>query len=109
MRPDCSLHIQPRTRTPQLADPGDLDLWLHFDAKYRVEYLREQFDASSGLDEEAAGEAESIERLSRSKREDLLKMHAYRDAIRRTAVRTCCSQATRTSRRTANTASFFQD
>jgi predicted component of viral defense system (DUF524 family) len=85
MRPDCSLHIQPRTRTPKLASPDDLNLWLHFDAKYRVEYLHEQFDATSDLDSEAAAEAESIERVSRSKREDLLKMHAYRDAIRRSA------------------------
>jgi predicted component of viral defense system (DUF524 family) len=85
MRPDCSLHIQPRSLTPTLADPGDLDVWLHFDAKYRVEYLREQFDASEDPGGEAAAEAESVERLSRSRREDLLKMHAYRDAIRRTA------------------------
>jgi predicted component of viral defense system (DUF524 family) len=85
MRPDCSLHIQPRSRTPKLADPGDLDVWLHFDAKYRVEHPREQFDASTDLGDNAAAEAESIERLSRSRREDLLKMHAYRDAIRRTA------------------------
>jgi predicted component of viral defense system (DUF524 family) len=85
MRPDCSLHIQPRSRTPKLADPGDLDVWLHFDAKYRVEHPREQFDASEDLGKDAAAEAESIERLSRSRREDLLKMHAYRDAIRRTA------------------------
>jgi predicted component of viral defense system (DUF524 family) len=85
MRPDCSLHIQPRSRTPKLADPRDLEIWLHFDAKYRVEHLREQFDASTDLEDEAAVAAESVERLSRSKREDLLKMHAYRDAIRRTA------------------------
>lgn len=85
MRPDCSVHIQPRSRTPTLAGEGDLDVWLHFDAKYRVEYLREQFDSSEALTEDAAAVAESIERLSRSRREDLLKMHAYRDAIRRTA------------------------
>jgi hypothetical protein len=84
MRPDCSLHVQPRSRTPTLADPGDLDVWLHFDAKYRVEYLREQFDATNDPGADAAAEAESVERLSRSRREDLLKMHAYRDAIRRT-------------------------
>ena len=32
-----------------------------------------------------AADEEEIERLARSKREDLLKMHAYRDAIRRSA------------------------
>ena len=45
----------------------------------------EQFDAAKNLGHDAAAEAESVERLSRSRREDLLKMHAYRDAIRRTA------------------------
>ena len=85
MRPDCSLHIQPRSRMPKLTDPRDLDVWLHFDAKYRVEHAREQFDAGKDLGQDAAAEAESVERLSRSRREDLLKMHAYRDAIRRTA------------------------
>lgn len=85
MRPDCSLHIQPRSRMPKLTDPRDLDVWLHFDAKYRVEHPREQFDAATDLGQDAAAEAESVERLSRSRREDLLKMHAYRDAIRRTA------------------------
>jgi hypothetical protein len=85
MRPDCSLHIQPRSRMPKLTDSRDLDVWLHFDAKYRVEYPREQFDAAKDLGQDAAAEAESVERLSRSRREDLLKMHAYRDAIRRTA------------------------
>lgn len=50
-----------------------------------MEQPREQFDAAKDLGQDAAAEAESVERLSRSRREDLLKMHAYRDAIRRTA------------------------
>lgn len=87
MRPDCSLRINPQTPIPQLSHPGDLDIWLHFDAKYRVAYEREQFGQKAADDEEAAAatEAEAEERLSRSRREDLLKMHAYRDAIRRSA------------------------
>jgi hypothetical protein len=85
MRPDCSLRLRPRSRIPRLTDPKDLDVWLHFDAKYRVENERAQFDASLELDPTQAEEAEVTERLSRSRREDLLKMHAYRDAIRRSA------------------------
>jgi hypothetical protein len=64
---------------------GSLDVWLHFDAKYRIDRAREQFDAAAEEPESAAAEAEIVERFDRSKREDLLKMHAYRDAIRGSA------------------------
>ena len=63
----------------------DLSIWLHFDAKYRVEYADQQFSEPHADDGELAADAEMTERLARSKREDLLKMHAYRDAIRRSA------------------------
>jgi hypothetical protein len=63
----------------------DLTIWLHFDAKYRVEFADEQFSRPASDDAGWAAEAEELERLARSKREDLLKMHAYRDAIRRSA------------------------
>jgi predicted component of viral defense system (DUF524 family) len=84
MRPDCSVRIRPQTGLPE-GQPGSLDVWLHFDAKYRVERAREQFDATTEESDEAASDAEATERMSRSKREDLLKMHAYRDAIRGSA------------------------
>jgi predicted component of viral defense system (DUF524 family) len=84
MRPDCSLHIQPITGLPRSG--GTLDMWMHFDAKYRVERLVEQLTPSIATEEEAqADAAETAESLARSTREDLLKMHAYRDAIHRTA------------------------
>jgi hypothetical protein len=84
MRPDCSLRIRPQSGLPDVAR-GSLDVWVHFDAKYRVERAREQFDSRADEQDSAAVEAESTERLSSSKREDLLKMHAYRDAIRGSA------------------------
>jgi predicted component of viral defense system (DUF524 family) len=84
MRPDCSLRVRPRTHLPNVPT-GSLDVWLHFDAKYRVDRAREQFDAEIHESESEAAEAETVERLGRSKREDLLKMHAYRDAIRGSA------------------------
>src|SRR5438309_9274268 len=55
----------------------------HYDDKYRVEDWRGQFcidDENVVLDEEKRAE----EREGAPRREDLLKMHAYRDAIRRT-------------------------
>src|SRR5438309_10260950 len=56
----------------------------HYDDKYRVEDWRGQFcidDENVVLDEEKRAE----EREGAPKRTDLLKMHAYRDAIRRSA------------------------
>jgi hypothetical protein len=83
MRPDCSIKIRPLSGIPG-QDAEVLETWLHFDAKYRVERLADQFQTRAN-DEADAAEAEAVESLGQSKREDLLKMHAYRDAIRRTA------------------------
>ena len=85
MRPDASVRVRPLSHLPALTTEGDLDLWLHFDAKYRLEAARDQFALASAGDADAAQEAEFTERTGTTKREDLLKMHAYRDAIRRSA------------------------
>jgi len=84
MRPDCSLRVRPDGLASDVS-ADDLSVWLHFDAKYRVEYVDQQFSTPPTDDGDRAAEAEVTERLARSKREDLLKMHAYRDAIRRSA------------------------
>ncbi|MFO0606372.1 MAG: DUF2357 domain-containing protein [Polyangiales bacterium] len=68
MRPDCSLRVAPRA-------PDAEAVWLHFDAKYRIEAVTELF----------GGDGEPDVVTGRSQRDDLAKMHAYRDAIRRTA------------------------
>ena len=70
MRPDASLVV--RTHL------GD-EVWLHFDAKYRVDWTF-PFQ-TGGVDEEEESERD----IGTSKRADLLKMHAYRDAIRDSA------------------------
>ncbi|MFL9895672.1 DUF2357 domain-containing protein [Paraburkholderia sp. RL17-381-BIF-C] len=81
MRPDYSLLISPGEGEPATFEP----IAVHFDAKYRVEFVKEVF----GLDdeEEGAGSLQAPAGLERggALRTDLLKMHAYRDAIRRTA------------------------
>ena len=74
MRPDCSILIRPMGS----AADDFRSVWIHFDAKYRADELVDVF----GLDEDA--EKPKVER-SVSKRDDLLKMHAYRDSIRRSA------------------------
>ncbi|MFE0748028.1 DUF2357 domain-containing protein [Gordonia sp. NPDC058843] len=68
MRPDASLFLR---------TPGGNEMWLHFDAKYRVDWTT-PFGRDEG--EDATGPFNGT-----SKRSDLLKMHAYRDAIRNSA------------------------
>lgn len=78
MRPDYSLLISPADGEPATFEP----VLIHFDAKYRVDFVQEIFGAED--EEEASQATTSIERGG-VLRSDLLKMHAYRDAIRRTA------------------------
>ena len=49
MRPDCSLRLRPDGLGSDIA-PDDLAVWLHFDAKYRVEFAAEQFAAPDDRD-----------------------------------------------------------
>jgi hypothetical protein len=78
MRPDYTLSLWPAEFSPEEAEAQELMVHVHFDAKYRVDSLTELFG------EDDAGEEEKRERHGTWKRADLLKMHAYRDAIRRT-------------------------
>ncbi|WP_082459916.1 MULTISPECIES: DUF2357 domain-containing protein [unclassified Mycobacterium] len=81
MRPDCSVCIRPEGSTPSRVSTEELEVWLHFDAKYRVDNLLAQLTPTPVSDELSWDSAAS----GGAKRDDLLKMHAYRDAISRTA------------------------
>lgn len=81
MRPDYSLKISPAEGEKAAFEP----VFLHFDAKYRINHLKELFDLEDGAEIE---ETEVVNRqvyASDPKRDDLLKMHAYKDAIKRSA------------------------
>lgn len=81
MRPDYSLLISPAEGESATFEP----ITLHFDAKYRVDFVKEIFGSDDDpMDVDAEQAATSIERGG-PLRSDLLKMHAYRDAIHRTA------------------------
>jgi uncharacterized protein len=83
MRPDYSLHITPANDEHAGFEP----VALHFDAKYRVDFVDQLFGSADDL-ANAVSDAESPTddtRRGGAVRSDLLKMHAYRDAIRRTA------------------------
>ena len=82
MRPDYTLSLWPGNIGEVEAEEQDLIMHIHFDAKYRLNrvILEDENNISEELDEEK-GEQE----LGIYKRADLLKMHAYKDAIRRTS------------------------
>lgn len=71
MRPDCSLRI----RRLDTTDP--VERWVHFDAKYRL-------DSYSAVLGDGASNGEAPLHAG-PLNDDLLKMHAYRDAIRRSS------------------------
>lgn len=82
MRPDYSLIVTAPEGERAAFEP----VVLHFDAKYRVDFVSELFgfgDEIVNTDELPPLEPE-LQRGS-ALRADLLKMHAYRDAIRRSA------------------------
>lgn len=76
MHPDYTLTFWPEQYSEEDAEHLELLVHIHFDAKYRVESIEGLFGLASSddVDEELDGNY---------KRQDLLKMHAYRDAIRR--------------------------
>lgn len=76
LHPDYTLTFWPEDLTEAEAERQELLVHVHFDAKYRVEDIEGLFGAegSDDADDEVEGNY---------KRQDLLKMHAYRDAIKR--------------------------
>lgn len=71
-KPDISMHVRPVGELMTEKDFSSLDVWVHFDAKYKLV-----------IDTEDIGE--NIEAGAKVKNDDVSKMHAYRDAIRKSA------------------------
>lgn len=85
MRPDYTLSLWPGLITEQEAERQELIIHIHFDAKYRLDkVLLEDKDVGKDIGKQLAEEKQEQE-LKIYKRGDLLKMHAYKDAIRRTS------------------------
>jgi predicted component of viral defense system (DUF524 family) len=76
LHPDYTLTFWPEDLSESEAERQELLVHVHFDAKYRVEDIEGLFGAEGAddADDEVEGNY---------KRQDLLKMHAYRDAIKR--------------------------
>jgi len=91
LRPDYTLSIWPEEITEAKdAERTELITHIHFDAKYKVKNFYELISKSKA---EELTEEENIELIKEEaeevkkgtfKNQDLLKMHAYKDAIRRT-------------------------
>lgn len=73
LHPDYTLTFWPEHLTEAEAEANEQIVHVHFDAKYRVENVEELF----------GGEVEGVDDDTNYKRQDLLKMHAYKDAIKR--------------------------
>lgn len=85
MRPDYTLSLWPGHISREEAEKQELITHIHFDAKYRLnKVLLEDKDLDKNITEELDKEKQDQE-LRIYKRGDLLKMHAYKDAIRRTS------------------------
>ena len=81
LRPDYTLSFWPLGISEKEAEEQELIVHVHFDAKYKIANLADFLDQNydSDLDEEKTEHRKGI-----YKNADLLKMHAYKDAIRRT-------------------------
>lgn len=80
MRPDYTISLWPAELEETIAETEEQIVHIHFDAKYKVE----QFTTDVSSEEEHLDEIKNEERAGRYKNADILKMHAYKDAIRRT-------------------------
>jgi len=80
LRPDYTLSVWPFGIPQEQAEKEELIVHLHFDAKYKIENLQTIFGKEDNLEEEKEEQKRGV-----YKRADILKMHSYRDAIRRTA------------------------
>ena len=97
MRPDYTLSVWPGDITEAEAEEEDLIVHIHFDAKYKLNKILlddrlpdethtfEDDDADLSEDDLLMNQEKWEEEKGIYKRVDLLKMHAYKDAIRRTS------------------------
>lgn len=89
MRPDYTLSIWPKELKESKAEIEEQIVHIHFDAKYKVSHFKVKTNNKEQvIDKEeefqALNEIKKQERAGVFKNADLLKMHAYKDAIRRT-------------------------
>ncbi|MBB5032126.1 DUF2357 domain-containing protein [Prosthecobacter vanneervenii] len=85
VQPDYTITIWPAEFDRNEAEACDMLVHVHFDAKYRVENVQVMFGSEEDDDFIQDRAATEKSPPTAAKYADLLKMHAYRDAIRRSA------------------------
>lgn len=88
MRPDYTISLWPFGFSEDEAEAQELMVHVHFDAKYRLDQITDllwtnESESQTELTDQALDDIKETEERGTYKRADLLKMHAYRDAIRR--------------------------
>lgn len=85
LRPDYTLSVWPKIFSEVDAEKNESIVHIHFDAKYKIDnfYQTVQPGLEGAKLEHALDQTEIDERKGTYKNVDLLKMHAYKDAIRR--------------------------
>ena len=81
LRPDYTLSFWPFGISETEAEKQELIVHVHFDAKYKIANLADFLEQNTDND---LNEEKEENRKGIYKNADLLKMHAYKDAIRRT-------------------------
>lgn len=81
LRPDYTLSFWPFGISEKEAERQELIVHVHFDAKYKIANLTDFIEQNTTKD---LDEAKTENKKGIYKNADLLKMHAYKDAIRRT-------------------------
>lgn len=84
LRPDYTLSIWPTDIKEKEAEATDQIVHIHFDAKYKIANINQILEADETNDESWKEEKKQNQN-GIYKNIDLLKMHAYKDAIRRTS------------------------
>jgi hypothetical protein len=85
LRPDYTLSVWSNAFTEQQAEANESIVHIHFDSKYKIaNFYQTVHPDLDGLElEETLNQEEIDERKGTYKNVDLLKMHTYKDAIRR--------------------------
>lgn len=89
LRPDYTFSIWPASLKELEAEENDMIVHIHFDAKYKLGKFIIKKEITAEKDEQG-DDIDSVEKEKREERRgiyrnaDLMKMHAYKDAIRRT-------------------------
>lgn len=83
LRPDYTLSIWPTDINEPKAEATDQIVHIHFDAKYKIANINQILEEDKN--EARLNEEKDLNLKGIYKNIDLLKMHAYKDAIRRTS------------------------